>query len=312
MIHRQVDRRAALFPGEINLRLIPHQHRISLQFAVAEVFALPAAERLLALPPETHHCHAGALEIVDLDCMTSCAEGDINRIRARRALIPFIQHENPVDEEAEAVIDFDVKAIDAGLEADRAAPADAEMIHGQDGIRRALAPIEEDHQIVACKLRRAGLGWIVPIFATPVGDDERRRRWDGRVRRRRRGGRRQRRRGGRRWRVRWRGNRFLRYRCLRRSRSVSHFNRFTRLAGAEERGRLLAAIGRIGKYRMLSRVQPARADRVEKAGADLALCVRGAGGQNAAAPAFIAQRDQHQAARRPAFANNQYIDARRA
>ncbi len=290
MVCRQVGRRSAFAPVEINLRFVPHQHRIPLKLSVAEVLTLPAAERFVALPPEPHQRHARALEVVHLDGVKTCTEGHVNRVDTRGALFPLIQHESVVDVKSEAVVDLDVKAIDPRIEVERPRPSSAEMVHAQSVVRRSLAPIEEDHQIVACEKRRSRLVWIIPVIAPPVGDDERRRRGHSRHRRCRR--------RGRRWyrrlccRCRWcrrRRVRLLHRRCLRRSRS----RHLDVLPGLEERGRLVPAIRRVCKHDMRARCQPARADRVKKTRADRARRVRRARSQNTAATALIAQRDQH-------------------
>ena len=109
-----------------------------------------------------------------------------------------------------------------------------------------------------------------------------------------------------RWRTRWRGCcriLLLRRRCFRRCRHLDV------VAGLEERGRLVPAIGRVCKHGMRARCQPARADRIQETGADRAGSVRSAGSQDTAAAAIIAQRDQDQAALWPVFAGNLYINA---
>ena len=315
MVNRQVDGGAALLPGEVDRRLVADEDGVTLQFAVAEVFALPAAESLFAVPPETYQRDAGALEIVELDRVAARTEGDVDGIGARGALLPLIEDEDAVDEEAEAVVDFDIEAIDAGIEAQCAAPADTEMIGAEDGIGRALAPVEEDDQIVTCQDRRARQVGVVPVFAAPVGDDQRRgsryRRDRGRVR-----GRGDRRRGGC-GRCRRGGGRRLRLLCRRggrslRDRGVGQVNGVAGFAGAEERGCLQAAVGGVSENCMIAVLEPARADGVEEAGADVAIGVCGAGGQDSAAAALVAQGDQDEAAGGPAFADDLHIDAGRA
>ena len=316
VVHRQVNGRAALHPGEVDRRLVTNEDGVALQFAVAEVFALPAAESLFAVPPETHECDAGALEILEPDRMAAGAEGDIDRIGARGAFFPLIEDEHAVDEEAEAVVDFDAEAIDAGIEAQCTAPADTVMIGAEDGIGRAFTPVKKDDQIVACQDRRARQIGVVPVFAEPVGDDQRRgsryRRNRGRVcgrgNRRRCGCGRCRRGGGRR----------LRFGCgvcgrgLRRDCRVGQVNGVASFAGAEERGCLQAAVGGVSENCMIAVLEPARADGVEEAGADVAFGVGGAGGQDSATAALVAQGDQDEAAGGPAFADDLHIDAGRA
>ena len=106
MICRQVGRRSAFAPVKIDLRFVSHQRRIPLQVSVSEVFTLPAAEGFVALPPEAHQRHSCAFEVVHLDGVPSRAEGDVDRVRARRAYFPLIQNQNVVNVEPEAVIYF--------------------------------------------------------------------------------------------------------------------------------------------------------------------------------------------------------------
>ena len=306
MIGGQILRRSALAPVEIDLRFIPYQHRVPLQGAVTEVFSLPAAERVVALPPETHQGHPRAFEIVHLNVVQSCTEGHVNRVGTRGALFPLIQHKNVVDVKPESVIDFDVKAIDAGVEVKGTLPASAEMIHAQVAGRRSFSPIEEDYQVVAGEQRRSRLIWIVPVIAAPIGDDERRRRGNRRERRCSRWCGRRRNRGRCRL-CRRCSHRFLRRRCV--GRSGLGFSHLHVIAGLEERGRLVLSVGRVCKHGMRACVQPARADRVEKTCADRAGRVGSAGSEDAAAAAFIAECDQDQAAIRPVLAGNLYIDA---